>query len=101
MSGYQSGQIIRSCYPDVSTINHAVLITGWGYDSVSGLPYFEYVSQSTTCPPVLCPLTDTPLSRYKNSWSSSWGSDGYFNLVASAQCGFGQPFDLYVLLSAT
>lgn len=45
--------------------NHVVMVVGWGVDSASGLPYFKVA----------------------NSWSSSWGEQGYFRILRSTPNG--------------
>ena len=45
-----------------TSLDHAVLVTGWGHDSKSGLDYW----------------------MVKNSWGTRWGDKGYIKLAAQA-----------------
>ena len=49
------------CYikEDPSTLNHGVLIVGYGTDEVTGLDYF----------------------LIKNSWNTTWGDKGYVKIA--------------------
>ena len=64
MNGDASDSLLRGC--STTYLNHAVLITGYGVDSDSGLPYWSV----------------------KNSWGEEWGEDGYFRIVrGKGECG--------------
>jgi len=54
---YYSGGIMDALDPSVcgTTVNHAVEITGYDYDSVSGKHYYIF----------------------KNSWGTGWGENGF------------------------
>ncbi|XP_045764947.1 uncharacterized protein LOC123867113 [Maniola jurtina] len=57
--GVITGQICQH-----ETINHAVLLVGYGTDKESGLPFW----------------------LVKNSWSTSWGEQGYFRMQKGVNC---------------
>ncbi|CAF1428887.1 unnamed protein product [Adineta ricciae] len=52
MGGYGGGVYRGPCPPHV---NHAVLLTGWGTDAQTGVPFW----------------------RVKNSWGAGWGENGF------------------------
>ncbi|UJR08008.1 hypothetical protein I4U23_012286 [Adineta vaga] len=52
MGGYGGGVYRGPCEPHV---NHAVLLTGWGTDAQTGVPFW----------------------RVKNSWGAGWGENGF------------------------
>jgi len=68
VEGYSSG-IIDPPTPadcDGSSLDHAVLIVGYGVDTTKNLPFWIV----------------------KNSWSASWGEQGYFRIVrGQGACG--------------
>ena len=55
---YYTGGVLDSTKCGTS-LDHAVLVTGWGHDSASGLDYWEV----------------------KNSWNTTWGDQGYIKLA--------------------
>ena len=55
---YYTGGVLDSTRCGTS-LDHAVLVTGWGHDSASGLDYWEV----------------------KNSWNTTWGDQGYIKLA--------------------
>ncbi|CAF5055187.1 unnamed protein product, partial [Rotaria sp. Silwood1] len=57
--GYKSGIIdINGCPSSSYSINHAVVIIGYGVDSATGIPYW----------------------KVRNSWGTWWGENGYFRI---------------------
>lgn len=52
-----------------TTINHAVVITGWGRDAATGLDYYEV----------------------RNSWGTSWGENGYVRVASYRNTPAGEP----------
>ena len=57
---YASGVIDSDdCYDGIESINHAVLVVGYGSDAATGLDYW----------------------LIKNSWNTTWGDQGYFKLA--------------------
>lgn len=60
LSTYKSGVFTYNACSK-TTINHAVLLVGYGYDTATAKYYF----------------------RLKNSWGAAWGESGYFRLEAS------------------
>ena len=46
-------------YDPYECANHVVLITGWGWDDETGLPFWNV----------------------KNSWETSFGKNGYFRII--------------------
>jgi len=68
VEGYTSGIIDPPTPADCqgTSLDHAVLIVGYGVDSTSSLPFWIV----------------------KNSWSASWGEKGYFRIVrGQGACG--------------
>ena len=55
---YYTGGVLDSTKCGTN-LDHAVLVTGWGHDSDSGLDYWEV----------------------KNSWNTTWGDQGYIKLA--------------------
>ena len=56
---YSSGVIdADECYGGLDSINHAVLIVGYGTDEATGLEYW----------------------LIRNSWNSTWGEKGYLKI---------------------
>lgn len=62
---YSSGVLTSSCG---TSLDHGVLVVGYGTDSDSGTGYF----------------------KVKNSWGSSWGEDGYIRLSSDVSQSGGQ-----------
>eukprot|EP01068_Selenidium_serpulae_P007390 Selendium_serpulae@DN4695_c0_g1_i2.p1 len=55
-----------TCHRDIQSVNHAVLIVGYGIDSETGIPYW----------------------LVKNSWGADWGDGGYFRIERGTNmCG--------------
>lgn len=64
---YKSGVYVgKTCGNVTSTVNHAVLVVGYGHDSATNLDYWVV----------------------KNSWGTSWGENGYFRIQRGVNmCG--------------
>lgn len=56
---YKSGVFIDNGHKCSGELNHAVVIVGYGVDSITGLPYW----------------------LVRNSWSSDWGENGYIRIL--------------------
>jgi len=68
LMSYSSG-IINDPDCDATSLDHAILIVGYGVDSTSNLNYWIV----------------------KNSWGSDWGENGYFRIVrGSGMCGVNE-----------
>ena len=61
----------------LNTINHGVLIVGYGHDKTTGL---EYV-------------------LVKNSWNTTWGDHGYFKLKLDYVCGMLDLQSMYPVIN--
>jgi C1A family cysteine protease len=72
--GYKSGIWTPpiTCPSSISTINHAVVIVGYGVDSATGIPFW----------------------KVRNSWGTYWGEQGYFRIRRGVNmCGIeAQPY---------
>lgn len=56
----------ETCHRDIQSVNHAVLIVGYGIDSETNVPYW----------------------LVKNSWGPKWGDEGYFRIERGTNmCG--------------
>jgi len=67
---YSSGVFTsKICTASPQTVNHAVLVVGYGTDATTGLDYW----------------------LVKNSWGTNWGEDGYFQIQRGVNmCGIAE-----------
>jgi cathepsin F len=66
---YYKGGIMDPSNCDTKVLNHAVLLVGYGTDSVSGKKYWIV----------------------KNSWAATWGEQGYFRIAyGKGTCGINE-----------
>jgi len=76
-SSYSSG-IFDGCDPDHPSLDHGVLLVGYGYDEPTGLDYW----------------------LIRNSWGSMWGEDGYIRIARHSneetRCGLDAPYNITV-----
>lgn len=70
---YYSKGILTNCGVEDSTLdtlNHAVVLVGYGVDSETNLPYW----------------------KIQNSWTDQWGDGGYFRVLRDGKCRCGLCF---------
>jgi len=80
MESYNSGVDNPGSSCDPTQIDHCITLVGWGVDNSTAAPYW----------------------RIKNSWSTSWGEQGYYRLYRdNSNNGAGQCGITSVLTSAT
>jgi C1A family cysteine protease len=70
---YTGGIVPESACPSSGTVNHAVTLVGYGTDA-NGVDYW----------------------RFKNSWDTWWGEQGYFRLQRNQNTCNMQYYAVYI-----